>query len=93
MVNNGINNKIVFLDQLFIDLKKKVEKSFVSKHLLNFFQFQFGGFNNMMFADPSRPFNNPYKCYSVSMLPGNERNDVEKGGKSKESQNRFFSFL
>lgn len=37
------------------------------------------GFN--MFHDLSRPFNNSYKCYSVSMLPGNERHDVEKGGK------------
>lgn len=35
----------------------------------------------MMFPD-IRPFNNTYKCYSVSMFPGNERNDVEKGGKS-----------
>lgn len=44
-------------------------------------QFQFNGFN-MMFPDHSRPFNNSYRCYSVSMLPGNERQDVEKGGKS-----------
>ncbi|XP_034945319.1 ubiquitin recognition factor in ER-associated degradation protein 1 [Chelonus insularis] len=28
-----------------------------------------------------RPFNTQYKCFSVSMLPGNERQDVEKGGK------------
>lgn len=45
------------------------------------FQFQFGGFN--MFPDISRPFNNSYKCYSVSMFPGNDRQDVEKGGKSE----------
>lgn len=32
------------------------------------------------FHEP-RPFNTMYRCYSVSMLPGNERTDVEKGGK------------
>ncbi|GAB0088321.1 Ubiquitin fusion degradation protein 1 homolog [Sergentomyia squamirostris] len=42
--------------------------------------FPFGGLN-MMFPDLNRPFNNHYRCYSVSMLPGNERHDVEKGGK------------
>uniref|UniRef100_A0A0K8TRY8 Ubiquitin fusion degradation protein 1 homolog n=1 Tax=Tabanus bromius TaxID=304241 RepID=A0A0K8TRY8_TABBR len=42
--------------------------------------FQFGGFN-MMFPHNNRPFSSSYKCYSVSMLPGNERHDVEKGGK------------
>ncbi|XP_058062170.1 ubiquitin fusion degradation protein 1 homolog [Anopheles bellator] len=42
--------------------------------------FQFNGFN-MMFPDHTRPFNTTYKCYSVSMLPGNERQDVENGGK------------
>ncbi|KDR18679.1 ubiquitin recognition factor in ER-associated degradation protein 1 isoform X2 [Zootermopsis nevadensis] len=40
--------------------------------------FQFG-FN--MFPDIPRPLNTQYKCYSVSMLPGNERHDVERGGK------------
>lgn len=34
-----------------------------------------------MFPDIPRVFNTHYKCYSVSMLPGNEREDVEKGGK------------
>lgn len=29
-----------------------------------------------------RNFTQQYRCYSVSMLPGNERNDVENGGKS-----------
>lgn len=48
---------------------------------ISWFQFQFNGFN-MMFPE-ARPFNNSYRCYSVSMLPGNERQDVEKGGKSK----------
>lgn len=38
----------------------------------------------MMFPDMLRPFKNSYKCYSVSMLPGNERQDVEKGGKSEQ---------
>ena len=37
------------------------------------------GFN--MFHDVGRPFNNQYKCFSVAMLPGNERGDVERGGK------------
>jgi hypothetical protein len=36
-----------------------------------------------MFPDIPRPFNTQYKCYSVLMLPGNERHDVERGGKSK----------
>ena len=34
-----------------------------------------------MFHEPLRPFNTMYRCYSVYMLPGNERHDVEKGGK------------
>ncbi|XP_073948190.1 ubiquitin fusion-degradation 1-like isoform X2 [Choristoneura fumiferana] len=37
------------------------------------------GFN--MFHEISRPFNMTYRCFSVSMLPGNERQDVERGGK------------
>ncbi|XP_015599392.1 ubiquitin fusion degradation protein 1 homolog [Cephus cinctus] len=37
------------------------------------------GFN--MFPEIPRPFNTQYKCFSVSMLPGNERQDVERGGK------------
>ena len=28
-------------------------------------------------------YNTQYKCYSVSMMAGNDRADVEKGGKSK----------
>ncbi|CAH4033850.1 unnamed protein product [Pieris brassicae] len=40
--------------------------------------FQFG-FN--MFHEIGRSFNMTYRCYSVSMLPGNERQDVERGGK------------
>ncbi|KAG7303372.1 hypothetical protein JYU34_011863 [Plutella xylostella] len=40
--------------------------------------FQFG-FN--MFHEITRPFNMTYRCFSVSMLPGNERTDVERGGK------------
>ncbi|ALC44132.1 Ufd1-like [Drosophila busckii] len=43
--------------------------------------FHFSGFN-MMFPDGGgRNFQATYKCFSVSMLPGNERSDVEKGGK------------
>lgn len=49
----------------------------------DFPKFQFSGFN-ILFPDPSRRFCQTYKCYSVSMLPGNERNDVENGGKSNE---------
>lgn len=30
-------------------------------------------------------YNTQYKCYSVSMMAGNERADVEKGGKSKKT--------
>uniref|UniRef100_A0A336M2W5 Ubiquitin fusion degradation protein 1 homolog n=1 Tax=Culicoides sonorensis TaxID=179676 RepID=A0A336M2W5_CULSO len=41
--------------------------------------FNFNGFN--MFPEFTRPFSNTYKCYSVSMLPGNERQDIENGGK------------
>ncbi|XP_014214344.1 ubiquitin fusion degradation protein 1 homolog isoform X2 [Copidosoma floridanum] len=37
------------------------------------------GFN--MFPETLRPFNTQYKCFSVSMFPGNEREDVERGGK------------
>jgi len=37
------------------------------------------GFN--LFPEVQRSFNQTYRCYSVSMLPGNEREDVEKGGK------------
>ncbi|XP_015113786.1 ubiquitin recognition factor in ER-associated degradation protein 1 [Diachasma alloeum] len=38
-------------------------------------------FSFNMFPDIPRPFNTQYKCFSVSMLPGNERQDVERGGK------------
>jgi len=34
-----------------------------------------------MFHEPMRPFNTQYRCYSVSMFPGNDRQDVERGGK------------
>ncbi|XP_076674416.1 ubiquitin fusion-degradation 1-like isoform X1 [Andrena cerasifolii] len=42
------------------------------------FRFQFG-FN--MFPEISRRFNTQYRCFSVSMLPGTYRQDVERGGK------------
>ena len=32
---------------------------------------------------PRGNFQNNYRAFSVSMLPGQERQDVEKGGKSK----------
>lgn len=34
-----------------------------------------------MFDELRAPFNVQYRCYSISMLPGNEREDVERGGK------------
>ncbi|XP_077995424.1 ubiquitin recognition factor in ER-associated degradation protein 1-like [Glandiceps talaboti] len=37
------------------------------------------GFN--MLENAGRTFKTQYRCYSVSMLPGNERQDVERGGK------------
>eukprot|EP00088_Acartia_fossae_P009754 TRINITY_DN1478_c0_g1_i2.p1 TRINITY_DN1478_c0_g1~~TRINITY_DN1478_c0_g1_i2.p1 ORF type:complete len:317 (-),score=95.09 TRINITY_DN1478_c0_g1_i2:138-1043(-) len=38
-------------------------------------------FANFGFPEIPRPFNTQYRCYSVSMLPGAERSDVEAGGK------------
>lgn len=38
-------------------------------------------FNFNMFAEQPRPFNTMYKCYSVSMMPGAERSNVDKGGR------------
>ena len=38
-------------------------------------------FGMIFFPEIPRPFNTQYRCYSVSMLPGNERSDVEGGGK------------
>ena len=52
--------------------------------------FQFG-FN--MFPEIPRPFNTQYKCFSVSMLPGNERDDVERGGKSNYTNLSRFIFF
>jgi len=39
------------------------------------------GFGPMFPQGMQRNFNTKYRCYSVSMLPGQERTDVEKGGK------------
>ena len=38
-----------------------------------------------MFGEPlqPRPFNTQYRCYSVSMFPGADKQGVENGGKSK----------
>uniref|UniRef100_A0A0A9WCH1 Ubiquitin fusion degradation protein 1 homolog n=2 Tax=Lygus hesperus TaxID=30085 RepID=A0A0A9WCH1_LYGHE len=38
-------------------------------------------FSFNMFPIIPRPFNTQYYCFSVAMLPGNEREDVERGGK------------
>jgi len=45
-----------------------------------FVQLQFAF--NMFPHEIPRNFNMEYKCYSVSMMPGQERQDVEQGGKS-----------
>lgn len=34
-----------------------------------------------IFGDIPRTFNKQFQCFSVTMLPGNEREDVERGGK------------
>ncbi|XP_019759118.1 ubiquitin fusion degradation protein 1 homolog isoform X2 [Dendroctonus ponderosae] len=39
------------------------------------------GFGFNMFPEIPRPFDATYQCFSVAMLPGNERQDVERGGK------------
>lgn len=39
-------------------------------------------FNFSMFThEAARPFNTLYRCYSVSMLPGTERDNVDRGGR------------
>eukprot|EP00092_Neocalanus_flemingeri_P107391 GFUD01137836.1.p1 GENE.GFUD01137836.1~~GFUD01137836.1.p1 ORF type:complete len:305 (+),score=106.50 GFUD01137836.1:53-967(+) len=38
-------------------------------------------FGMNFFPEMPRPFNTQYRCYPVAMLPGNERSDVEAGGK------------
>lgn len=38
-------------------------------------------FNLNLFPEPTRPFNNIYKCYSVSMMQGHERENVDRGGR------------
>ena len=45
--------------------------------LISFSQFGFD-----MFGAVPRTFNTQFRCYSVVMFPGNEREDVERGGKS-----------
>uniref|UniRef100_A0A1A9Z2R9 Ubiquitin fusion degradation protein 1 homolog n=1 Tax=Glossina pallidipes TaxID=7398 RepID=A0A1A9Z2R9_GLOPL len=42
--------------------------------------FQFSGFN-VIFPETSRTFKASYKCFPMSMLPGNERQDLDNGGK------------
>jgi hypothetical protein len=44
----------------------------------------FGGMNffpDGLHGGPPRPFRTQYRCYSVSMMPGNERQSLEHGGK------------
>jgi hypothetical protein len=36
-----------------------------------------------VFNNPG-PYNRPLKCFSVIMMGGKERHDVDKGGKSKK---------
>ena len=49
-------------------------------HLFQFgFQEAFGGIGPF-----SNQFKTQYRCYSVSMLAGADRQDVDRGGKSKE---------
>jgi hypothetical protein len=53
------------------------------------FQFNFAAFPEMRMFPDMRSFSQNYRCYSVSMLPGNERNDVENGGKSSFSNSKI----
>ena len=36
-----------------------------------------------MQARVNRPFNEDYRCYSMAMLPGTQRENVDYGGKGK----------
>ena len=54
---------------------------YVSLYLV-IFQFGFGGVHND-FPVPHGNFKAVYKAFSISMFPGPERSDVEKGGKSE----------
>ena len=47
------------------------------------FSFSHDQFGFDMFGAVPRTFNTQFRCYSVVMFPGNEREDVERGGKSK----------
>lgn len=38
-------------------------------------------FNFNLFNEPTRPFNTMYRCYSVSMMPGAERSNADRGGR------------
>ena len=48
---------------------------------------------NMFPHDIPRNFSVEYKCYSVSMMPGQERHDVEQGGKSMLLSIMFLMFI
>lgn len=47
-------------------------------YMLMPFLFQFG---IEMYPDVHRTFTSEYRAFSVTMLPGNERRDVERGNK------------
>jgi ubiquitin fusion degradation protein 1 len=38
-------------------------------------------FGMNFFPEMPRPFKTQYRCFSVSMMPGPERDNLEKGGK------------
>ena len=51
--------------------------------LIFYLQFGFGQMFPNEMNGGSRNFSMTYRCYSVLMLPGQERQDVNRGGKSK----------
>ena len=43
------------------------------------------GFMNYMFGHPGGTFEQEYRVYSMMMMPGRQRDDADKGGKSKQN--------
>ncbi|XP_073257765.1 ubiquitin recognition factor in ER-associated degradation protein 1-like isoform X2 [Porites lutea] len=60
---------------------KKTEINILSALQVVFVEKMFGGFDMFGGAMPPRTFNTQFRCYPVVMFPGNEREDVERGGK------------